>query len=152
MGICLERSVEMVVALLAVLKTGAAYVPRSGLPAPRLALVLEDSAVQVLLTQQHLRSQLPAELELVCLDSDWTSIAAQTKAELPALALAGNQAYVIYTSGSTGRPKGVQISHRALLNFLSSMQQAPGSRRPTRCSQSPRSRSTSPVWRSICPC
>ena len=83
-GICLERSVEMVVALLAVLKTGAAYVPLDpAYPRPRLALVLEDSAVQVLLTQQHLRSQLPAELELVCLDSDWTSIVAQTKAELP---------------------------------------------------------------------
>ncbi len=126
-GICLERSVELVVALLAVLKAGAAYVPLDpAYPRQRLALVLEDSAVQVLLTQQQLRTQLPSDLELVCLDSDGPSIAAQPESALPALALAGNLAYVIYTSGSTGRPKGVQISHRALLNFLSSMQQAPG--------------------------
>jgi non-ribosomal peptide synthetase component F len=109
-GICLERGLDMVVALLATLKTGAAYVPLDpAYPRQRLALVLEDSGVNVLLTHEHLRPQLPADLNIVSLDSDWAAITAQNDLAVPARACAGNLAYVIYTSGSTGRPMGVQI-------------------------------------------
>jgi amino acid adenylation domain-containing protein len=127
-GILLERSVEMVVALLGVLKAGGAYVPLDpAYPRQRLSLMLEDSQLAILLTQQHLRAQLPTEnLQVVCLDSDWTGISSSSAADLSSLAAPTNLAYVIYTSGSTGRPKGVQITHGAVVNFLTSMQQAPG--------------------------
>ena len=127
-GIIMERSVEMLVGLLGILKVGAAYVPLDPMyPQERLAFMLEDAEVPVLLTQQHLLESLPVHgAEVVCLDTDWKAIARESEENLVGGATADNLAYVIYTSGSTGKPKGVQISHRALVNFLTSMRLQPG--------------------------
>jgi amino acid adenylation domain-containing protein len=127
-GLCVERSAAMVVALLGVLKAGGAYVPLDpGHPAERLALILEDSAVAVLLTEERLLAALPAGgAEALCLDRDAAEIAAEDTGALERLAAAENLAYVIYTSGSTGRPKGVQLPHRAVVNFLRAMAERPG--------------------------
>ena len=127
-GVCVERSPELVVALLGVLKSGGAYVPLDPqYPAGRLAMMVEDSALSVLVTQEALRakfSQYPGHL--VCLDRQWETISIKNDENLSGGAKAGNLAYVIYTSGSTGKPKGVQISHRSLVNFLVSMRSSPG--------------------------
>jgi amino acid adenylation domain-containing protein len=127
-GIGLERSLDMVVALLAVLKAGGAYVPLDpALPRERLAFMLEDSGIKVLLTQQHLREGLPAKSAIVvCMDTDQDAIGAHPDTLPPCGVTPENLAYVIYTSGSTGKPKGVGIPHRALVNFLLSMQREPG--------------------------
>ena len=127
-GICVERSLAMVVGLLGVMKAGAAYVPLDpAYPRQRLAYMLADAQVEVLLTQAELVSELPVqELKVVCLDVDWETIAEQSEESLAPLATAANLAYTIYTSGSTGQPKGVQISHRAVVNFLTSMREEPG--------------------------
>jgi len=129
-GICLERSPEMVVALLGVLKAGAAYVPLDpAYPPERIVLVLEDAKVPVLLTTRLtiVNYQLSIiNCQLICLDTDWDSIAAESDTDLRAPIDPENLAYAIYTSGSTGKPKGVAIPHRALANFLNSMRQAPG--------------------------
>ena len=124
-GVCVERSLEMVVALLAILKAGGAYVPLDPTyPPERLSFILEDTQVQVLLTQQHLVEVLPAHpAELVCLDADSQTIAQHSTENPINTVVADNLAYVIYTSGSTGKPKGVQILHRAVVNFLCSMHQ-----------------------------
>ena len=127
-GVCVDRSVEMVVGLLGVLKAGGAYVPLDpAFPAQRLQYIMADARVTVLLTQQHLEGQVGAhDAQVVRIDTDWPQI---TRGAAPLAAEAvdpGNLAYLTYTSGSTGQPKGVQISHRALVNFLSSMQAAPG--------------------------
>ncbi len=127
-GIALERSIEMLVAIIGTLKAGGAYVPLDpDYPTERLAFMLEDSEAAVLLTQQALLERLPTgNAHVVRLDSDWQRIEQQPHADPPARAGADNLAYVIYTSGSTGRPKGVQVSHRALVNFLRSMGRRPG--------------------------
>ncbi len=126
-GICVERSWEMVVGLLGILKAGGAYVPIDpNYPPERIALMLSDSGASVLLTQQHLTAALPEHgARVVCLDEEeiFSSSSAENLADR---ATPENLAYVIYTSGSTGKPKGVQISHRALANFLASMEQKPG--------------------------
>lgn len=123
-GICVERSVEMMVGLLGILKAGGAYVPLDPTyPSDRLAFMLTDSAAPVLLTQTHLLASLPTTTAtVVCLDGDWPIIAQQATTNPPSTLQTDNLAYVIYTSGSTGRPKGVQIPHRALTNFLCAMQ------------------------------
>lgn len=123
-GICVERSVEMVVGLLGILKAGGAYVPLDpAYPPERLAFMLVDSQVSVLLTQNRLLKDLPNNGALViCLDTDWETIA-QESMEIPISGVTPNNlAYVIYTSGSTGRPKGVMISHRAICNHMFWMQ------------------------------
>jgi amino acid adenylation domain-containing protein len=122
-GLCAERSAEMVVGLLAALKAGGAYVPLDpGFPEARLSLMLDDARVPVLLTQSHLRDRLAAgEATVVCLDSDGDGLDDLSDENLAGGATADNLAYVIYTSGSTGRPKGVQVTHGALGNFLRSM-------------------------------
>ncbi|HEX8282854.1 MAG TPA: amino acid adenylation domain-containing protein [Pyrinomonadaceae bacterium] len=127
-GVCVERSFDMVVAVLGVLKAGAAYVPLDpAFPKDRLAFMLEDSGAGILLTQESLVSELPAEgLTVVRLDADWPAVSLQDAAPLPAHATPENLAYTIYTSGSTGRPKGVQLPHRALVNFLTTMRREPG--------------------------
>src|ERR1017187_4170631 len=128
-GLFVERSADMVVAMLGVLKAGGAYVPLDpSFPQNRLAYMIEDSGMRVVLTQQNLEQLLPRRTAAVIrLDSDWDEIAkrSEVSAELPA----GDPldlAYVLYTSGSTGRPKGVEIQHSALVNFLFSMQNEPG--------------------------
>jgi amino acid adenylation domain-containing protein len=127
-GICVERSLEMVVGLLGILKAGGAYVPLDpAYPKERLALVVSDSQMSLLLTQKSLLGRLPAhQSNLICLDTDWSIISQQSQQNLESRVTGGELAYVIYTSGSTGKPKGVQISHSALSNFLHSMRQAPG--------------------------
>ncbi len=132
-GLCVERTPEMVVALLAILKAGGAYVPLDpSHPADRLALVIEDSAPAVLVTEERLLGSLPAHAAAVlCLDRDGGEIAAESGAALVRRARqagAESLAYVIYTSGSTGRPKGVQLPHRAVVSFLRAMAERPGLR------------------------
>ncbi|WP_164003053.1 non-ribosomal peptide synthetase, partial [Pyxidicoccus caerfyrddinensis] len=127
-GLFLERSLEMVVALLATLKAGGAYVPFDpDYPAKRLAWMLEDARPVVLLALQRLLSRLPAhDARLLCLDSPPDSLALQPRHAPPPLASADSLAYVIFTSGSTGRPKGAMNSHRAVVNRLLWMQQEYG--------------------------
>ncbi len=128
-GIFVERSLEMVVGLLGVLKAGGAYLPLDpAFPADRLAFMVEDAQVDVILTQNSLVDVDPAAgvPHPVCLDSDWLQIAQYPADPLPPAAKPENRAYIIYTSGSTGKPKGVQIEHRNAVNFLTAMQQKPG--------------------------
>ncbi|NEO81590.1 non-ribosomal peptide synthetase, partial [Moorena sp. SIO4G3] len=114
-GICVERSVEMVMGLLGILKAGGAYVPVDpNYPHQRLSYMLEDSGVEVLLTQQSLLESLPQnQARVVCLDSDWGAIEQYGGVNLEVGVHSDNLAYVIYTSGSTGQPKGVAIEHHS---------------------------------------
>ena len=127
-GVLVQRSVEMVVALLGVLKAGAAYVPLDPqYPQSRLTFMLADANIKALLTQQSLLHSLPEhQARTVCLDTDWPLIAQQSVLPTNNLAVVDNLAYTIYTSGSTGLPKGVQVAHRQLVNFICSMQERPG--------------------------
>lgn len=127
-GICLHRRLDMMVALLGVLKTGAAYVPIDPkYPAERTSYVLKDSEAAVLVTERALADHLPdTPATIVKMDEQWQEIAKAGVDNLSQIACSDNIAYVIYTSGSTGKPKGVQISHRALTNFLFSMKTLPG--------------------------
>jgi surfactin family lipopeptide synthetase A len=127
-GICVERSLDMVVGLLGILKAGGAYVPLDpAFPSERLAFMLEDAQAPVLVTQHHLLTTLPAHgAKVICLDADAAVLAQQSEADPSSGATSDHLAYVIYTSGSTGRPKGVQIVHRAVVNFLQSMREQPG--------------------------
>ena len=115
-GICMERSVEMIVGCLSILKAGGAYVPLDPTyPQERLSFMLEDAQVPVLLTQQHLVERLGTQKsEVVCLDSDWETIAQETEENPNSAVTSDNLAYVIYTSGSTGKPKGVAVPHKAV--------------------------------------
>ena len=127
-GVCMERSVEMVVALLAVLKAGGAYVPLDpDYPADRLAFMLKETAVLVL-TQDYLRPCLPGPVvRPVCVDGADREIIARQSADAPEnVAGADHLAYVIYTSGSTGQPKGAMNTHRAICNRLRWMQDTYG--------------------------
>ncbi len=119
-GVCAERSLEMVVALLGILKAGGAYVPIDpGYPADRIAYMLADSGVPVLLTQARLAAGLPAHgAAVVRLDADWVSIAEESAASPDVDVTPDGLAYVIYTSGSTGRPKGAMNAHRGVVNRL----------------------------------
>lgn len=121
-GICVERSLSMIVGLLGILKAGGAYVPLDpNYPSDRLAYMLEDSSVQVLLIQQGLRERLhQQEVRVVCLDSDWVGLLApQSESNPIAIASsADNLAYINYTSGSTGKPKGVEVTHRGVTSLL----------------------------------
>ncbi len=118
-GLCVERSLEMIVGLLGVLKAGGAYVPLDpAYPKERLAFMLEDSQAGVLLTQQRLLEWLPEhQAQVICLDSEWERIAGELETTPTSEVSPDNLAYVIYTSGSTGQPKGVMIEHRSLVNF-----------------------------------
>jgi len=126
-GVFLERSLEMLVGLLGVLKAGAAYLPLDpDYPAGRLQFMLRNASPGVVLTRRRLLSVLPPGLELfVLLDSQWSEIAQQDASDLPAWQIGvtpQSLAYVIYTSGSTGEPKGVMTEHRAIVNRLRWMQ------------------------------
>ena len=125
-GICVQRSLDMLIGLLGTLKAGGAYVPLDpSYPKERLALVLEDANVSVLLTQEALMGNLPQhQAQTLCLDRDW---ATGSPSHNPIKAVKpDNLAYIIYTSGSTGKPKGVSIRHESVVNFLTTMQQSPG--------------------------
>ncbi|MBR8841198.1 MAG: amino acid adenylation domain-containing protein, partial [Stigonema ocellatum SAG 48.90 = DSM 106950] len=118
-GICVERSVEMVVGLLGILKAGGAYVPLDPTyPQEHLAYMLSDSLLSVLLTQEKLVADLPEHTAyVVCLDSQWGVISCESQENPLCGVQASNLAYVIYTSGSTGKPKGVLVAHQGLCNL-----------------------------------
>ena len=122
-GLTVERSAEMVVALLGILKAGAAYLPLDpSYPRDRLAFMLKDAGAPVLVTRSHLRDHLPAAgLEVVCLDTDWPEIEQHDGENFDSGATPENLAYVIYTSGSTGQPKGVMIEHRSVQNLAAAL-------------------------------
>ncbi len=128
-GLFVDRSLDMLIGMLGILKAGAAYVPLApGTPASRIAYMLEASQAPIVLSQASLREQLPAyDGQLLCLDDDWNDqIAAHSESDLPPIHTPRDLAYTIFTSGSTGTPKGVQIEHRSVVNFLTSMQREPG--------------------------
>ena len=128
-GLYVERSPIMMIGLLGILKTGAAYVPLDpNHPLDRIEYVLEDAQIGIILTQQQLvgRLQHKSSVELICLDTDWAKISTKPTST-PILAISPDQiAYLIYTSGSTGKPKGVEARHRGVVNFITSMQRQPG--------------------------
>ncbi len=119
-GLCVERSLDLVVSLLGILKAGGAYVPLDpSYPAERLAFMLEDAQVPVLVTRQRMVTCLASqEVKVVCLDTDAAVLAEQRMSDPISQVTAADLAYVIYTSGSTGQPKGVQITHSSLLNLV----------------------------------
>ena len=127
-GVFLERSLDMLVALFGILKAGGAYVPLdSEFPQQRISQMLEDGRPRVILTQARLAGSLPkSAAQVVCMDQDWPQIAACPPDNPANIATPASLAYVIFTSGSTGRPKGVQVPQRGVVNFLASMQQEPG--------------------------
>jgi amino acid adenylation domain-containing protein len=124
-GLCVERSLEMMVGLLGILKAGGAYVPIDpSYPAQRLSFMLADAQVRVLLTQQRLVAALPEHgARVVCLDGDWEA-EVSTHGDAECTVTADNLAYMIYTSGSTGQPKGAMTTHAAICNRLLWMQEA----------------------------
>jgi amino acid adenylation domain-containing protein/non-ribosomal peptide synthase protein (TIGR01720 family) len=119
-GICVERSLEMVIGLLGILKAGGAYVPLDpDYPQQRLQFMLEDSSVAMLFSQSHLLERLPVSTaKVVCLDSEWEQIAAGSGENPLRQSGPENLAYVIYTSGSTGVPKGVMVEHAAISQHI----------------------------------
>jgi natural product biosynthesis luciferase-like monooxygenase protein len=122
-GIHVHRSLEMMVALLGVLKAGGAYVPLDpGYPAERIAWMLEDSELRVLITETGLLAGLPAHCaEVICADAEWDAAVASDEGNVASGVEPQHLAYVIYTSGSTGKPKGVMVEHRSVLNFFAAM-------------------------------
>ena len=130
-AVYLERSIDLVISLLAIMRAGAAYIPLDpGYPSERLAWVLEDAKPLLIITQTKLATTLPeSAAQVICLDQDQERLGVarrQGQTLPPPTIFELNSAYVIFTSGSSGRPKGVQVHHQALLNFLLSMQESPG--------------------------
>ncbi|MFB2973198.1 amino acid adenylation domain-containing protein [Aerosakkonema sp. BLCC-F183] len=124
-GICLERSLEMVIGILGILKAGATYVPLDpAYPKERLAFILEDAQIEILLTQQELTATLPERsAKLICIDTDWESISREsTSNPNHSILTPENLCYVIYTSGSTGQPKGVLITHGNVVRLFKATQ------------------------------
>ncbi|ODG96162.1 non-ribosomal peptide synthetase [Nostoc sp. KVJ20] len=119
-GICVERSLEMVIGILAILKAGGAYIPLDpAYPPERLAFMIEDVQTKILLTQNNLKNRLPLQNQTVVnLDSDWEIIAQYSENNLLSEVNPENLAYIIYTSGSTGTPKGTEVTHRSIIGFM----------------------------------
>ena len=118
-GICMQRSPEMLVGLLGIFKAGAAYLPLDpAYPKERLAFMIEDAGVEVVVTQEELKDRTPDSVRRVCLDSDWKKIEKESSDPTACATSPDNLAYVIYTSGSTGKPKGVLIEHRGVVNVI----------------------------------
>ncbi|MCA9954165.1 MAG: amino acid adenylation domain-containing protein, partial [Anaerolineales bacterium] len=128
-GVMIDRSPDMVVALLGIMKAGAAYLPLDpGFPPERLAYILEDAGAECLLISDKYRSRLPAlSAEVIGMDAEWkTAIEICSPTAVFTQAGPDSPAYVIYTSGSTGKPKGVQVTQRNVVNFLQAMAHKPG--------------------------
>lgn len=136
-AIYLERSPEWITSLLAVLKTGAAYLPIDpASPAERVAFMLEDAHARVLLTTSAQATKLAGHsAQVICLDSEWNTLANESAENLEITTEPDSVAYVIYTSGSTGRPKGVAVTHRGLLNLVHWYRQAFALNRADRSTQ-----------------
>ncbi len=119
-GISVERSVDMVLAMVGILKAGGAYVPIDpAYPPERLRFMAEDSDIGVLLTQGRLADRIPQlKAKVVCLDRDWDEIEQQSNQSFETQVLPENLAYVVYTSGSTGQPKAAAVSHRSMIRLL----------------------------------
>src|SRR5438105_2731494 len=119
-GLCFERSPEMIVSLLGILKAGGAYVPLDpAYPPARLKFMLDDARVKLLLTERSLLAKLPNhETETICVDAEAGEIARESPENLEITSGANNLAYVIYTSGSTGKPKGVAVTHRNVVRLV----------------------------------
>jgi surfactin family lipopeptide synthetase C len=119
-GTCMERSSEMVVGLIGILKAGGAYAPiDSSYPKERLAFMVEDTGMAVLLTQSVMVSAFPVfPLKMLCLDTEWETVARESDQNVPACSTAEGLAYVMYTSGSTGTPKGVEVLHRGVVRLV----------------------------------
>ena len=115
-GICMDRSLELVIGLLGILKAGGAYLPLdTAYPRERLSFMLQDAQSQILLTQEQLIDALPThEMHVILLDTEWKKIAQECTENPVSEVTSDNLAYVMYTSGSTGRPKGVEIRHRSI--------------------------------------
>ena len=122
-GLCLERSIDLLTGAYGILKAGAAYVPLDpAYPAERLATMVEDARCPILLTEERLLHRLPPHrAKVVCIDRDWSGIEREAEDDLDRRATSRSLAYVIYTSGSTGRPKGVMVEHGNVTNFFAGM-------------------------------
>ncbi|MDJ1181649.1 amino acid adenylation domain-containing protein [Roseofilum sp. BLCC_M143] len=139
-GLCVERSLEMVIAMLGILKAGGAYVPLDpAYPAERLAFMLADANLSIAVTQEFLAAEQlnlatrdsdkedsDKNISFVCIDRDWEKIGQQEGTNPQSAITPENLAYIIYTSGSTGKPKGVQIAHSSVVNLLHSIVASPG--------------------------
>ena len=125
-GICLQRSLDLLVCVLGILKAGGCYIPLDpNYPDDRLQFMLQDSSATLLITQTDLLDRLPATNHLnLCIDADWPRISACSDKNLPAQSQPQHLAYVIYTSGSTGKPKGVMVAHHNLINAYYAYHQA----------------------------
>ncbi len=125
MALCLDRSIEMVVSLLAIVKIGAAYIPIDPrFPSERIQYILEDAQTSWVLSQAEFQDSFDATQQLILLDAEKSQISLQSKSTIKIASLQPEQlAYIIYTSGSTGKPKGVMIEHGSLMNFLYAMQE-----------------------------
>ncbi|HSD64176.1 MAG TPA: amino acid adenylation domain-containing protein, partial [Ignavibacteriaceae bacterium] len=124
-GLCMERSLEMVAGILGILKAGGAYLPIDPeQPVERIRFIINDAGVKHVLTAKLYRDMFP-ENQLILMDSDWGSDSYNTD-NISTAVTSRNLAYVIYTSGSTGQPKGVMVEHLSVVNFLFSMKQKPG--------------------------
>ncbi|MEH2447421.1 MAG: amino acid adenylation domain-containing protein [Nostoc sp.] len=119
-GIYVERSLEMVIGILGILKSGGAYVPLDpAYPLERIAFMLEDVKVPIILTQQQLVERLPGYwAQVICLDTDWETFTSENEVNPHCQVTPENLAYIIYTSGSTGRPKGIEIPHRSVIGCI----------------------------------
>ncbi len=129
-GVCLERSAHAIIALLGIMKAGAAYLPLDpSFPTERLAFMIEDSGADILITQAGFvgRSPVPAP-RVLCIDRDSLAIARESTENLSRSVNSQNLAYTIYTSGSTGKPKGVEVTHQNVVNLLCAMSNKPGLR------------------------
>ena len=125
--LCVERSHEMMVGMLGILKAGAAYVPvEPDFPEERKAFVLEDTDATVVVSSVHTSSKLPytGDIDIIEVDGEWSAVKGQPKNNLQTGLKPGNLAYVIYTSGSTGKPKGVMIEHGNLVDYVFGLKQA----------------------------